>query len=110
MIRIKVLLYPHGCLRATEAAGHAEAGGRGEDIVCAAVTVLLRTAAQTLAGLKELALEGQAGQEGQLSFSLPEPPADRREYVRGVTDCLVRGLEELSVEYPANIKLEVRKD
>jgi hypothetical protein len=89
------------------ASGHAGAGRKGEDIVCAAVTALLRTAAKVLAGEPGLKVGGASPEPGVMSLALEPPPEGKREWVRGVTETLLRGLTDLDAEYPGRLKLEI---
>ena len=107
MIRLSVRLRADGCLAGFAASGHAGAGPKGGDPVCAAVTVLLRTAARVLAGQPDLRAEGESPAEGEMRLELAPPPEARREWVRGVTAVLVTGLADLDREFPGRMKLEV---
>jgi uncharacterized protein YsxB (DUF464 family) len=107
VIRLSVRLAADGCLAGFVASGHAEAGPRGRDPVCAAVTVLLRTSARLLSAQPDLRVTGQAPAEGAMRLALEPPPEARREWVRGVTATLVAGLTDLDREFPGRLKLEV---
>ncbi len=109
MIRLLVWLRADGCLESFRAAGHSDLGGKGADTVCAAVTVLLRTAGRLLESDALLGAEGEAPEPGAMRLRLPEPPDDRRERVRGVTDFLVRGLRDLQAEFPDRVELSIRQ-
>ncbi|MCL2127433.1 MAG: ribosomal-processing cysteine protease Prp, partial [Treponema sp.] len=52
MIEIEAVLDENGVLKTCKATGHAGAGRKGADIVCAAVSVLMRTAVRALSGKK----------------------------------------------------------
>ena len=108
MIRLRVRLRPDGCLESCLAEGHSGLGGSGSDIVCAAVTVLLRTAGRLLEEDPRLRVGGAAPRPGALRLELAEPPAERLERVRGVTDFLLRGLRDLAADYPRRVALDIR--
>ena len=110
MIRLSVRLQADGCLAGFAASGHAGSGPRGRDLACAAVTVLLRTAARLLAAQSDLRVDGKAAGEGELRLELAPPPEARREWVRGVTATLVAGLTDLEREFPGLLKLEVGEE
>ena len=109
MIHLDVRLYPDGCLAGFSASGHAGAGAGGEGIVCAAATALLRTAARLLAGQNELKVDGSSPQPGAMFLCLQDPPAGRREWVRGVTDTLLAGLADLERENPGRLGLTIHE-
>lgn len=107
MISLSLRVGPGGCLAGFTASGHAGAGRKGEDLVCAAVTVLLRTAAKVLAGEPGLRAVGGSPEPGVMSLALEPPPESKREWVRGITDTLLRGLSDLDAEYPGRLRLEI---
>jgi len=110
VIRLSLRLQADGCLRSFSASGHAGSGPRGRDVVCAAVTVLLRTAARLLSAQPDLRVSGQEPAEGYLRLALEPPAPARREWVRGVTDTLVAGLRDLDQEFPGRLKLEIGEE
>ncbi len=108
MISLKIVLYPDGCLKLFKASGHARAGyKKGEDIVCASVTALLRTCAKLLSMQTDLITEGDAPEPGEMYLILHNPPADRIEWIRGITDFLLSGLKDLKSEYADFLRLDI---
>ncbi|KKL15939.1 hypothetical protein LCGC14_2500580 [marine sediment metagenome] len=83
MIELRINLHRDGCLKGFQASGHAGSGKKGEDIVCAAVTVLLRTAARLISGEKGLETGGEALRPGEMTFFLISMPAEYTEWVKG---------------------------
>jgi uncharacterized protein YsxB (DUF464 family) len=110
VIRLSIRLQEDGCLRSFEASGHAEAARKGRDIVCAAVTTLLRTTGRLLAAQTDLRVEGGSPEAGRMSLVLSEPPERKREWVRGVTAMLLSGLADLDREFPGRLKLDIGED
>jgi len=104
---LRVRLHPGGLLAGFTASGHAGAGRKGEDIVCAAATALLRTAAKVLAGEPGLTVDGQSPEPGVMRLVLKPPPEEKRDWVRGVTATLLRGLTDLAEEFPGRLKLKI---
>jgi uncharacterized protein YsxB (DUF464 family) len=97
------------------ARGHAGFKARGEDIVCAAVTILLRTTAQTLDGTQGLTVTPLELEAGLLSFSAEcAGGADAcksellKERLTYAGDFLATGLASLAQEYPEHV--EFRED
>jgi uncharacterized protein YsxB (DUF464 family) len=96
-----------GALRGFSLSGHAETGRKGEDIVCAAVSVLFRTAARALQLQPEIGARGGADQAGSLELEIVEVPAQRQQWLIGLTDFLIRGATDLEEENPAAISVRV---
>lgn len=107
MIRVQVSLYPDGCLKRFAASGHARAGREGQDIICAAVTALLRTCARLLSGQPDLKVSGNAPEPGEMQLFLHDPPGDRLEWIRGITDFLLSGVQDLKAEFPEKLEIEI---
>ena len=98
---------PQGLLRELRATGHANWARRGNDIVCAAATALMRTAAATFEERPRLEFRGGAG-DAELWFAVGEIPAGMIDWARGVTDIVRRGLNDLECEYPKSLRVERR--
>jgi len=107
MIEIEAILENDGTLRACKALGHAKAGKVGSDIVCAAVSVLMRTAFKTLSGRKGITLRGGAPEKGQLWLEA-DYEADGKEFLFAVGVFLIEGLTSVAQEYPQNCKLTIK--
>ena len=96
------MLSARGTLRGFDADGHAGADRAGRNIACAAATTLLRTAGR-LCAERSLALAGGAAAPGEMRLLLgPSADADA-EWLRGMTDFLLRGLNDLAQEFPRDI-------
>ena len=100
MTEVVLVCGREGEFRRVSASGHASFAARGKDIVCAAETVLLRTALEVLQKSPELEVSFDAGKRGHLSF---QASGNSRERLCCVADFLREGLGELSKEYPGNI-------
>ena len=109
MIDARLVLDPDSCIVRFEASGHAGHGGRGEDIVCAAFTVLARTAFETLAALPGLDVSGSAPARGSMSFAVRSLPPELRERAAGIADFLQVGISGLEREYPGEIGLTIER-
>ena len=106
MIRVSVRLDGEGCLSRLDADGHALRQGKEFSPVCAAVTVLLRTAASLFEAEAELKSRISLPDEGRISMEIGEIPAALSGRFRGITDFLVFGLLQISRDAPE--ELEVR--
>lgn len=109
MIGARLLLDADSCIVRFEASGHAGHGARGEDIVCAAFTVLARTAFEALAALPGLEISGSAPVRGSMSFAVRSLPPESRERAAGIADFLQVGISGLEREYPGEIGLTIER-
>jgi uncharacterized protein YsxB (DUF464 family) len=109
MIRATAVLSAGGCLRLFKAAGHAAAGDRGYDTVCAAFSVLARTAYRALEALPGAELRGFAPEPGNLSFELSKP-ATNIERAAGIADFLIVGMGDLARDYPDAVEFVLERD
>jgi uncharacterized protein YsxB (DUF464 family) len=100
-----------GLLASCVISGHAEAGPRGGDIVCAAVSVLSRTALRTLSAREGLAVRGEAPGRGEfrLETGPAAGPADRA-FLAAAGTFLLEGLRSVAAEYPRNCKMTVKTE
>ncbi len=107
MIAARLVLDAHCCIARFEAAGHAGHGKKGEDIVCAAFTVLARTAYEALAALPGIEMTGSAKSPGSLEFAVRRVPPEMTERAAGIADFLQIGLSGLEREFPGEIGLTI---
>jgi uncharacterized protein YsxB (DUF464 family) len=113
MIRIDAVLDEAGLLRACTVTGHSGAGPRGADIVCAAVSILTRTALRTLLGKEGISVRGgDAPERGIFRIELDYTGAGR-EFLAATGLFLMEGLVSVCEDYPdyctMNIHTERRK-
>ena len=99
-----------GSLLSCRADGHAGYAAAGSDIVCSALSVLLRTTLQTLSMTAGLRLETESPVRGALGFTVrierPSPEIDARLVYAG--DFLEQGIGSLAEEYPDNVELRIQ--
>jgi len=108
VVRVVLELFPSGCLKSITATGHAGAGEKGRDAVCAAVSVLVRTAWHALQREPYLEIEGSAEREGDMRIAVVPRGAESRERYRGLTDFLLTGLFDLAAEHPRHVSVDFR--
>ena len=97
----------NGVIKKCQANGHANFSKKGTDIVCAAVTVLIRTAMQVLSHNENVSLIFDAPERGNLSFSV-EAKAENPEteaQLKCIGDFLRTGILALTKEFPKNVIL-----
>ena len=107
MIKIDAVLDENGVLRECKAMGHAGAGKTGTDIVCAAVTVLMRTALTALSGRKGIKVQGGAPKPGQMWLEA-DYEAEGKEFLFSAGVFLLEGLKSVAQEYPKNCSISIR--
>jgi len=106
VIEIEAVIEDDGTLRACKAAGHAGAGKAGNDIVCAAVSVLMRTALSVLSDRKGITLRGGAPDKGQLWLEAGYD-AEGKGFLFAAGVFLIEGLRSVAQEYPKNCRLNI---
>ena len=107
MIKIEAVLEKDGTLRTCQASGHAGAGKAGTDIVCAAVSVLMRTAHKILCERKGVTVRSGAPEKGQLWLEV-DYTAEGKDFLFAVGVFLLEGLKSVELEFPKNCKLDIR--
>jgi uncharacterized protein YsxB (DUF464 family) len=108
VITIDVALDEAGLLRSCVVKGHAEAGPKGGDIVCAAVSVLTRTALLALSRREGIIVRGKAPERGVFSMEA-DYTREGREFLAAAGAFLLEGLELVSREYPDYCTMQIRR-
>ena len=108
MIEIEAVLDENRVLRSCKASGHAGLGRTGTDIVCAAVSVLMRTAVRSLNGREGITLQWEAPEPGLLSLEA-EYTTEGRDFLFAAGVFLIEGLSSVAEEYPEHCKLTIRR-
>jgi uncharacterized protein YsxB (DUF464 family) len=108
MTRVRLDRHKDGSF-ACRAEGHSGFAARGNDIVCAAVTILLRTAAQTLELTEGLTVAPLEAREGILSFCAAKQNTRGNnerllERLNTAGDFLKAGFRSLADEYPLYVE------
>ena len=106
MIKVTLQLDGGGCLRRLQSEGHA-VGQKGSNIVCAAATALMRSAARVLADHDSIVVSGHVPLEGVLEIEVDRYAPQDRAYLLGVTEVLVRGLQDLALEEPTEVSINL---
>jgi uncharacterized protein YsxB (DUF464 family) len=109
VIEIEAVLEKDGTLRACKASGHAGAGKSGTDIVCAAVSVLMRTACSILSTRKGITVRYGAPEKGQMWLEV-DYEAEGKDFLYASGVFLIEGLRSVAAEYPQNCKLSIRRN
>jgi uncharacterized protein YsxB (DUF464 family) len=109
MIEIDVDLDGAGLLSSCTITGHAGAGPRGSDIVCAAVSVLARTALTVLSETEGIKVYGEAPERGFFYLKLEYTQAGR-DFLSAAGLFLTTGLASIAGEYPAYCRMRMRRN
>ncbi len=99
-----------GALASCEVTGHSGLAPRGADIVCAAVSTVVRTTVAVLqtTGSAEQLVTCDSSEHGQLAFRATEMSSAYAERMVFAADYLQKGLEIIAAEYPEYLKLRVK--
>jgi len=106
MIGIDIIVDETGNLRSCRAAGHAGAGETGADIVCAAVSVLMRSIVRVLSKRKGITIRSGAPEPGRLWLEI-DYTAEGSDFLSAAGEFLITGLRSVAEEYPANCKVTI---
>lgn len=109
MIHVDVVLDSEGILRSCQVSGHAGAGPRNGDVVCAAVSVLSRTALRTLSKIEGVTARGKAPERGELFMEIDYTEACMAQ-VAGITAFLLEGLVSVSEEFPEHCCVRIQRE
>ena len=105
MIDIRINLDSNGCIRVIEARGHSTDGIRGQNVLCGAVTVLLKNISKVIYNDDTIKSRGNAEEPGNLYFEIIDLPVEKRPWVKGITDVLIAGLFDLESQFRNEINV-----
>ena len=103
------LVLEQGFLRSCIIQGHAGSGLKGKDIVCAAVSVLARTAFIVLSGRKGITIQGGNPERGEFYMEILALDTEDEGFLAGVGAFLEEGLISVSKEYPDFCKVSIER-
>lgn len=107
MIEVLLVCSSEGCIKSCKASGHASFAAKGKDIVCAAVSSLLRTAIQVLEKTGGITVITETPSRGNLAFCVEEKDlsAETTEWLKCTAEFIRSGISSVSEEYPDNVRL-----
>lgn len=108
MIRARLFLDEAGCIAGFSATGHADKAPRGQDIACAAFSVLVRTAYRSLQGLEGIELRGEAAERGTVDFEVQRPAVDIGK-ARGIAEFFATGLDDVARDFPDALSVSIER-
>jgi uncharacterized protein YsxB (DUF464 family) len=106
LINIELSFDKRDLLKSCRVSGHAGASPKGEDIVCAAVSVLTRTAYTVLSSRKELKVRASAPKRGEFQMEIDGFGSDDS-FLSAVGIYLQEGLQSISVEFPNHVTIKI---
>jgi uncharacterized protein YsxB (DUF464 family) len=106
MIEVAVALSSEGVIGELVAEGHAGFAPRGTDIVCAAFTLLLRTFSRTVEATPGVVWSVREDVPGRFHLVVSGVAPGVAEQYRGWCHFLLRGLEDLADDAPAQVRIE----
>ena len=110
MVRVAVVTNGSGIIRQVTATGHAGSVAKGSNIVCSAVTILLRTTVRLFEKTDGVVMSRKAQERGSLEFSISGIHGGIDQYVRALGDFLIGGLQDLQDEFPAECTVTICKE
>jgi hypothetical protein len=107
MIEVSVGLSADNLVRDLNCSGHAGFAIKGTDIVCASFTLMLRTFVRTCESYPETVFKVVSDAEGDFKLQFDEVP--RTEFFRGVCWYFLRGLDDLSRDFPGQVNISYQE-
>ena len=104
MIDIGITIDDDGNLGGLKAEGHSLTAEKGSNIVCAAVSAVLRAAVRALSARAGLDVAVKADTPGYLELFV-EKTEGGDSWLMGVTDILLAGLLEVERDYPDECRI-----
>ena len=106
MIQVRIIRSKNGMFRSCEAKGHAGFDKKGFDIVCAAVSSILRTVLALLEKTPTVSLLVNTPEPGNLFFCVQDYDKADNALLIHCGDFLEQGLGLLQDEYPEHVSLK----
>lgn len=110
MTRVSLERDGAGRLVSCKAEGHARFAPRGHDVVCAAVTILLRAAMRSLSAAGGAELSADTSERGRLAFYVAARSRSEETdgALRMAADFLEQGFLSLAEEFPRNVEFTAK--
>jgi uncharacterized protein YsxB (DUF464 family) len=106
LIETKLVLDEAGLLKVCTIKGHGNAGNAGDDVICAAVSVLIRTALRVLSDKPGVTIRGAAPERGALWMEADYTP-EGRDFLFAAGLFLTEGLKSVAEDYPGHCKMNI---
>jgi uncharacterized protein YsxB (DUF464 family) len=109
MVQIDLEVDSAGLVKAILASGHAKGFRKGENPVCAAATVLIRTFLRWLDHEKSILVDGDAPSPGCVFARIGTVPEEMADRYLGACRFLITGLTDLQEDDPEQIDIRVKR-
>ena len=109
MVEIDVSFDEAGLLRSCTVRGHANADSPGNDLVCAAVSILTRTAFRLFHEREGIELQGGAPERG-VFWMETSYHGSGRDFLKGAGAFLAEGFKSVSELYPEYCTLRIHRN
>ncbi len=110
MIKIDIRVDKRGCIKEINAKGHGGLGKKGSDILCSAVSVLIRSFGKVIYTSGAVKAEGKASERGSVYLMLKDIPQEKVSWIQGMSTMVIAGLTDLEREFPENIRVNIFRD
>jgi uncharacterized protein YsxB (DUF464 family) len=107
LINVTLWLDKSGCLYGIDASGHSGSAAKGKDIICSAVSTLLRTVSRLLEIEPSVELVGSVEDPGELHLSFNLLEESKSEWLWGVSSFALLGLKDLEAEHPSFCRIHL---
>ncbi len=109
MIAVDIVLDEDERLASCRIQGHAGAGARGSDVVCAAVSALAMAVSAALRDADGIEARCEAPERGEFFLEVPTYSKECGDYLAGVSSVLIQGMQVVADEYPKHCECRLRK-
>jgi uncharacterized protein YsxB (DUF464 family) len=106
LIETKLVLDEAGLLKVCTMKGHGGAGKAGDDVVCAAVSILIRTTLRVLSDKPGITIRGAAPERGALWMEADYTP-EGRDFLSIAGFFLTEGLKSVAEDYPRHCNMNI---
>ena len=103
MTKVLLVCRADGGFVSCRASGHASFAKKGSDIVCAAVSVVLRTVMELLEQTEGVVLRSDTSTRGLLDFRVASSDASAAGRLKCAADFIRIAFSSLAREYPSNV-------
>jgi uncharacterized protein YsxB (DUF464 family) len=107
LINVTLWLDKSGCLYGIDASGHSGSAAKGKDIICSAVSTLLRTVSRLLEIEPSVELVGSVEDPGELHLRFNLLEESKSEWLGGVSSFALLGLKDLEAEHPSFCRIHL---
>lgn len=109
MVEITIALDSNGAIRHLQLDGHVSGPTKGENLACAAVSLMIRSVSRLLKSQQGWVVSGGVAKPGNLSLTIESRPEYMTKWLKGVTDTLLRALVDIDEEFPSALSVRIEE-